>query len=186
MVFIIGGAPRSGKTHIQQILLERYKIPNLPIDDLSVGFFRMPQFGITEATKDLEKSFKMWPFLKGFIQRRTDYQDYYLVEGVNLLPEFVSEFKDNTNVRICFLGYSKITAKEKVELILSNPSHDGRTHDLSGQKLLNKIQEHIERSKVIEKECEKYGLTYFDTSVDFEGTINKVVEFFISDINENY
>lgn len=57
MTYLVGGTPRSGKSILKDILLEKYKIPGLCTDYLRDALMdEVPGFGIKKNMTDAEKS----------------------------------------------------------------------------------------------------------------------------------
>ncbi|MCK4488721.1 MAG: hypothetical protein KAU23_00585, partial [Anaerolineales bacterium] len=66
MLYIIGGAPRVGKTIIAQEFLERANVPFLSLDLLKMSLVKgMPQAGIDPMDTSAEVAEQMWPVVRG-------------------------------------------------------------------------------------------------------------------------
>lgn len=180
MIYLIGGVPRSGKTQVQKYILENYKISGISIDMIRGGFYKTPEFGLNEGMNDLDKSAKLWRYIKGLIETNEYYNEDLVIEGVNLLPIFLSQLKDKSYVRMCFVGYDTMDINNKFQIMRSNKAQHEWTNELTDEELLNLINKHQKRSKELKSECELYGIKYFDTSVDFTKTIKTAAEFLIN------
>jgi len=188
MTYVIGGTPRSGKTVVKNLILERYKIPGFCTDYLRDAFGdEVPEFGIKYRMSDEEKSEILWPYFKGILnQRAKNYGDDLLIEGTNFLPKHMEEFQGDGRTRICFLGYAEISPEEKFKSIRDNPSKEGEwTNDMSDQKLMTLVTEFIDISKYFKSECAKCGFRYFDTSRNFDEVIEQAVSYLIGRNGQN-
>lgn len=180
--YVIGGVPRSGKSTIQKLMLEKFNIPGISTDLLREGLIiGVPDFRLEKEGNDFKRAEILWPYFKGILTAREYFEDSLLIEGTNFLPEYLSEFKNNPNMRICFLGYSNIKAEDKLIQLRNNRSpNDNWTDELTDKELLENIQEWIKDSEFLEKECKKYKIEYFDTSANFELEIDRAIEFLIT------
>lgn len=180
--YVIGGVPRSGKSTIQKLMLERFKISGISTDLLREGLIiGVPEFGLEKEGNDFKRAEILWPYFKGILTAREYFEDSLLIEGTNFLPEYLSEFTNNPNMHMCFLGYSTVKAEDKLNQLRSIRSYnDNWTDELTDKDLLNNIEVWVKRSKVLKAECVKYGIKYFDTSDNFELQIEKAIVFLLS------
>jgi 2-phosphoglycerate kinase len=187
MLFLVGGTSRSGKTLIARNILSAKQIPYLSLDWLMMGFNDgIPEFGIHHLLWPNEIAEKMGPFLQGMIDcMLVDGMDY-VIEGEAMLPQQVSELieKYPDKIRAVFVGYTEISVEDKVALVKehSDPENDWLTSE-SDEYIRDHIGNMVAYSKTIKSECEKYGLSYFDTSEDFSGAIEAATDFLVADLN---
>ena len=186
MLYLVSGTSRSGKTLIARKLLADHGIPYLSLDWLMMGFNDgIPDYGIHHLLWPNEIAEKMWPFLQGMIDcMLVDGMDY-VIEGEAMLPRLVADLveKHPGKVRAVFVGYTEISAKDKVALV--KQYSDGE-NDWLTSKPDDYIRDHIENmigySKTIKKGCERHGLPYFDTSEDFPGAIEAAMDFLVKGV----
>ena len=187
MLFLISGTSRSGKTLIARKLLAERQIPYLSLDWLMMGFNDgMPEAGIHHLLWPNEIAEKMGPFLRGMIDcMLIDGMDY-VIEGEAMLPQWVAELveKHPDKIRAVFVGYTEISVEDKVALV---KEHSDGDNDWLTRKSDEYISDHIGNmvaySRMIKSECEKHGVTYFDTSADLPGTIEAATNFLVADLN---
>ena len=128
----------------------------------------------------------MNPFLQGMIDSMlVDGMDY-VIEGEAMLPESVADLieKHFDKVKVVFVGYTEINLEDKVALVKKHS--DGEDDWLTNQSdeyIRDHIGNMIAYSKKIEKGCEKHGLSYFDTSEDFLGTIEAITDSLLGNLN---
>lgn len=187
MLFLVSGASRSGKTLIAKKILAIKQIPYLSLDWLMMGFNDgIPEYGIHHLLWPNVIAEKMGPFLLGMIDSMlVDGMDY-VIEGEAMLPQLVADLveKHPDKIKVVFVGYAEINVKDKVALV---KKHGDGENDWLTSKSDKYIGEHIGNmiaySKMIEKGCEKHGLSYFDTSEGFLGTIEAATDFLVGDLN---
>ena len=187
MLYLVGGTSRSGKTLIAKRILAGKRIPYLSLDWLMMGLNDgIPEYGIHHLLWPNEIAKKMSPFLQGMINSMlVDGMDY-VIEGEAMLPQLVAELieENPAKVKAVFVGYTEIDVEDKVALV---KKHSDGEDDWLTSESDEYIQDHIGNmiaySKMIKKECEKHGLTYFDTSEDFLGTIEATTDFLVGDLN---
>lgn len=70
MLYIIGGASRSGKTIIAEELSVKMKIPYLSLDWIMMGFTNeIPEYGIHDLLFPDDIAERLWSFLKAMLER---------------------------------------------------------------------------------------------------------------------
>ena len=186
MTFLIGGTPRSGKTILKQILLDRYHIPGISTDLIRDALGKsMPGLGIKGYSKsDEEKSEILWPHFREIIKQRGDYKDNLLIEGTNFLPKYLQEFKDKEDIRVCFLGYSEIDPIQKFNDIRKYPSHEGEwTDNMNDDELKKLVAEFVKISQYFQYECKHCDIQYFDTSSNFHKIVEEAVAYLTNSLN---
>jgi hypothetical protein len=185
VLFLISGTSRSGKTLIARKILVDKRIPYLSLDWLMMGFNNgIPEYGIHHLLWPNEIAERMEPFLGGVIDTMlVDGMDY-VIEGEAMRPEWVAELVDKhpDEIRAVFMGYTEINVEDKVALVKEHVSgeNDWLTSE-SDDYITDHIGNMIAYSKTIKAECEKYGLSYFDTSEDFAAAISAATEVLVGD-----
>lgn len=172
MIYILGGASRSGKTLLSRRAVSEKLIPYFPLDALFNSLANgAPQLGITYNQPFVERAEKMWPVAKPLFKFFSDEEQSFLVEGDSVLPSQVAELiHEGIQVRSCFVGYAGLTKEEKLAHIRKHHQGDRDwTRGISDEKLLVDVEEMIQFSKYLKEECAKFGIEYFDISHDFDG-----------------
>jgi 2-phosphoglycerate kinase len=183
MLFLVSGTSRSGKTLIARKILADKQIPYLSLDWLMMGFNDgIPEYGIHHLLWPNEIAEKMAPFLLGMIDSMlVDGMDY-VIEGEAMLPglaaDLVEKYPDK--IKVVFVGYTDINVQDKVALV---KKHSDGENDWLTNETDDYISDHVKNmiaySKMIKTECEKHGLSYFDTSEDFPGAIESATDFLL-------
>ena len=177
MLYLIGGAARTGKTILSERLLKEKNIPYFCLDYLVSAIDRN-----LHNIPSRQAAYKILPHLEAMLRNIVEVKSNYIIEGDKLLPELVIKL-----IRIypnqivsCFLGYSSIDPQEKIKAIKEYPSHiNDWTGKLSEVDLKALVTEMSDYSQYIQAECYKYNLSYFDTSEDFSNTIDKAYQYLI-------
>ncbi len=172
MLYILGGASRSGKTTLSRRAVAEHQIPYFPLDALFGALARgIPELGVAYENTLMERPHKMWPVAKHMFAVFAEEEKDFLIEGDSILPSQVHELREQgKEVRACFLGYTELTKDEKLGLIRTH--HQGEidwTRDIKDEEMLRMVEEMIQFSSYLKEECFKYDIQYFDVSHDFEG-----------------
>lgn len=183
MLYMIGGASRSGKSLAARKILEEKRIPFLSVDFLVMGFTNgMPQVGIHADLPGEVIAKHIWPFLKGICICMIENGEDFVIEGESMMPHQINELlqKYPDDVRTCFIGYTRISENDKLLEIRNNSSelNDWTTPE-TDESVRKHIQKMISFSKIIEDECNRLGIKYFDSSTDFLGINRNIVDFLI-------
>ena len=180
MLYILGGASRSGKTLLARRAVAEKQIPYFPLYALFGALVHgVPEKGLRYEDSLLERPVKLWPLAKHFFNFFFKEEKGYLIEGDSILPSQIHELiVESKPVRCCFLGYAELTKDEKLSLV--RQYHQGDidwTKGISDEEMLPMIDEMIQFSKYLRDECAKHGIKYFDISHDFEGVRNEAFEY---------
>lgn len=180
---IILGAARSGKSTLSQMIHKKYNYSIISIDSfvsaLRDGF---PSLGITHS--NTENKFKLLsPFVYSYMKKITnEYPDInFILEGWHVYPnEILKLFKD-TNVKIVCLGYTNISCEEAFKLIRENEKENSYTKKMTDEKVKQLIINHIEYSKILEKQCNENNIKFYDTSFNREKVLEEVMTYLIDE-----
>jgi len=181
MFYIIGGAPRSGKSTIARRLLVEKQVAYFPMDALTTMFESDPSLGINHAMPILEKSEKVWRFAGWLADHLYTLGKDYLLEGDGFTPMRIHQFlqdRDASKIKVCFVGFTELSPQEKLKIIRENDQDENDwTKECSDEELLPMILEMIDLSKYLKAECEKYGFKFFDVSHDFLKVQDEIFNF---------
>lgn len=183
MLFLLGGAARSGKSIIARRILAEKGIPFFCLDHLAIGAANaIPQLQIDLDSDDESVGEKIWPLVKAMAKVMIKDKIPYLLEGASLQPkhahELVSEFP--TQVRVGFIGYADAEIQWKFEQI---KRYGGGPDDWMMQFEDSIVIKELERLKTISialrQECEIYQLRYVETSIEFDKSVETVIKFLV-------
>jgi hypothetical protein len=184
MLYLVSGTSRSGKTLIAEKLMEEKQIPYMSLDWLMMGFTNgMPQLGIHDKLFPDEIAKRLWSFFKAMCESMLYLEIDYIIEGEAMLPELIQELLDiyPDKIKICFVGYTDIDIDQKAQDI---KTYSTRRGDWLTKESDDYIYDHIDNmvthSRKIRDGCEKYNMTYFDTSTNFMDAIENAKNYLLS------
>ncbi|MFH1253024.1 MAG: hypothetical protein V1664_01685 [Candidatus Uhrbacteria bacterium] len=157
MIYIIGGTPRAGKSTLAKKLVERQAVPFLSTDFiLHMVNDTLPETKLTKPYAEIP--LKFFPYIKNLIKHIKNSIKDYTIEGDAFLPAQIFELQKDYDLKVCFLGFSKITLPEIKDYVGEN----NWLNDLSDFDINNLPQWIIEKSQTLKQDCEKYNIKYFD------------------------
>ena len=168
MIYLIGGAPRAGKSILGQRLCTTLKVGWISTDLLmellrvaNAAGRKMKWDAAPEAITASAEWF--FPYLERFIWGVSSLADNYVIEGVDFLPAQVAQLSAQYPIRTVFLGCSSMT----LEGLNQFP---GRSQGYGGlpEALRRQIVQDVPRwSAFIRQEAERFGYAYVDMVSDF-------------------
>ncbi len=174
MIYLIGGAPRAGKSVLCQQVSTRLKSGWISTDLLfellrvkgEEGVKTEWNAAIQAITATAEWFF---PYLDRFVWGVSSMAENYVIEGVDFLPAQIAELSTRYPVRSVFLGHSQMD----LETLDQFP---GRSRGYSG--LPDEMRRQIVRdvplwSEFIRQEAEQFGTPYVDMVGDFTQCLNE-------------
>lgn len=181
MLYIIGGASRSGKTIIAKKLSARLGMPYLSLDWIMMGFTNgLPEFGVHDKLYPDEIAKRLWSFIKAMMESMINADNDCVIEGEALLPELIIELlqKYPDHAKVCFMGYTEVEIDRKAKEIknFSQVKNDW-LKDKSDAYIEDHIKNMIAHSKLIKKSCKKYQLKYIDTSMAFMDATDNAMKY---------
>ncbi|MFA5062156.1 MAG: hypothetical protein WC526_03345 [Patescibacteria group bacterium] len=192
MLYLIGGAPRVGKSIIAKQLMKEKGIPWLSTDvlrsicyDLTPEELReelYPYVGVTDndivfsqpldviVKQQITEAESMKPSIETFIKHQIDVRENFILEGVHLLPKHIADFyKENPELQdqIKVLFIVDTDPENILKGLQMNTSHFDW---LSGAKpnTYRAVAEFVAKfSKYIEEEVNKYDMILYSRTSDF-------------------
>lgn len=200
MIYLIGGAPRLGKSVLAKALMKKTGVPWLSSDALSSAFYQMtpkeerdrlfPYEGAEDSDKVFKKSIvatvrdqliesrSMRKGVYGCLQHQINTGSPLILEGVHLMPKDVAAFiqsysAQKKNIRVLYLVDSD--PKNVLRGLLANTD----PHDwLKGAKpkTYERVGEFIVAlNEYIQKEAKKYSLPIFMRTPHFRKDIRTCI-----------
>lgn len=189
MIYLIGGAPRVGKSTIAKQFADSIKGRFISTDELenpvkqlpSVLFYSDPKKNTLTPSKRIESirnEAKQIIFdVESIIRKALNKPQDTIIEGVHLFPVYADEFirkfgKDK--IKIIYIGSTK--DKLILEGIEQNTSPNNWLKDFK-QEVIRQIALFTKAfSDYLSKESKKYNLIYKERSNDFQKDIRDVID----------
>lgn len=164
---IIAGAARSGKTMLA-LKLGQEGFVHYKMDSIKRGIDN----NFWNNYKDDWK--KVSPHMAHLIKTIIDEnqsdivknQEYYCIDTCHIYPRDIAKYNLKNTV-IVFMGYCDIDIKDKIKNIRKYDIGTWSTKK-TDEDLINYTKQDIEYSIEAKKECEEFGIKFFDTSNNFE------------------
>ena len=177
----IGGTIRSGKSTLSKMIYHDLHYSILELDTIVHSFTKIfPELGIDEKhPKDLDKNFAPFAYE---VLKCCDYDRKYgnikvCINGFQLQPDTIANFKRVNDLIVIYLGISDATEEELLKKIRETEQDGDWTKDKTDASLLHICKNIIDTSNIIKKQCQNQGFMYFDTFKDREKTLHEIVEY---------
>ena len=174
MIYLIGGAPRAGKSTLCQQLSAKLGIGWISTD-LLMEVLRSKNVEGKKTTWDAspeaitaaaEWSF---PYIERFIWGVNSMADEYIIEGVDFLPSQAAQLSRKYEIRSIFLGCSKMT----LETFDQYPGKSKGYANLPTEMCIQFAHDIPRWSEFIQHEAERFDYPYIDTSDDFPSQLSE-------------
>lgn len=168
MIYLIGGAPRVGKSILCQQVASRLNVGWISTDLLMELLKVRSDHGMKtqwDATSDAIKSSAetFFPYLERFVWGVSSMTESYVIEGVDFLPAQVSQLSKSYQIRSVFVGCSTMTLERFGQFPGRSPGYAFLSEEMKRQ-VVNDVPLW---SDFIRQEAERFGFPYVDTSDNF-------------------
>jgi hypothetical protein len=173
MIYLVGGAPRVGKSILCQRAAARLSIGWISTD-VVMELLRMQTTGVANVTWNAPETIAataewFFPYLERFVWGVSSLAEHYLIEGVDFLPAQVARLSAQYPVRCVFLGCSTMTLERFERFPGRSPGYIGLPMDMRGQ-----IVQHVPmHSDLVRREAEAFGYPYVDMVGDFDARLRE-------------
>lgn len=174
MIYLIGGAPRVGKTTLSQQFAGQLRVGWISTDVLHhVLRYKNddgPKYEWNAAPEAITMTAEwFYPYLKRFVEGIGAFAENYVIEGVNFLPAQVLQLSEEYQIRAVFLGCSHMTL-EKFDRF---PGHSRGYAGLPEEMRRQIVADVPLWSEYIRQACEGSGYRYVDMADDFPGRLRE-------------
>lgn len=178
MHVIIAGTARSGKTTLA-LLLNEFGYTHYKMDSIKRGI-----------CESLKLKYDNWedvsPIMCNIINKiiqdnktDTNYKiEKYLFDTPFIYPKDL-EGIDMSDTMVIFLGYAHIDPDSEVELIRQHDKDHYWTTRIDDDQLKRWSIDNIEYSKLLEQECKRLNIKYFDTSYNRDDVLEEAKRYII-------
>lgn len=174
---IISGVPRAGKSTISHILSKEYGFQHVSMDSIIAGFEKcFPDTGVNtyQGLSSLDTlrviSSKMAPFVRAMLDSG-EYDEFapgMVLDMYQLLPEDYDKYIRGTNCEIVYFITSDVTPEERFQIQKKYDTEKDYTFYKSDEELREGAEYIVEQSLLMKKQCEEYGLPYYETARERE------------------
>ena len=181
---IIAGVPRAGKSTVSHMLSKEFGYQHVSMDSIIAGFEKcFPETGVSTycglSSMDTLKliSSKMTPFVRAMLDS-AEYDEFepgMVLDMYQLLPEDYDKYLRDANCEIVYLLTSDVTPQERFEIQKKYDTPKDYTFYKSDEELIEGAHYIVEQSILMKKQCEKYGLTYYETAHEREKAFKKIL-----------
>jgi hypothetical protein len=184
MLYMLGGAARSGKSLVARRFLQSEHIPYFSLDFLMMGMARgLPQSGVNPDDPSTIVGERLWPVVKPMCVNIIEVGVDYLVEGDSILPSQIEELEQEhaNQMRACFVGYTDVLPSEKLRQIRELPAQPNDwIRSYSDEEIMAFAEQMVEYSRNLQGECSRLGIRYYDVSNGFEDALQRVLGYLAS------
>ncbi len=185
MIYLIGGAPRAGKSILAQCVAARLKTGWISTDPL-LELLRVGNVaGVktewnAEPTAIAATAEWFFPYLERFIWGVSSLSEGYVIEGVDFLPAQVAQLAAQFQVRSVFLGCSQMTLERFEQFPGCSPGYAHLPDEFKRQ-----IVHDVPRwSMFIQQEARRFGYPYVDMGHNFSSRLSEAVAILIAALSE--
>ena len=180
---IIAGASRCGKTTLS-IKLSKEGFIHYKMDSIKRGIDRNFWDGYKNDWRQVSPH--MAHLIATIIKENqsdiVNGNEYYVIDTCHLYPSDIAKY-NLENTIIIFLGHAKTDVMDKFNNIRKYDKGVW-TNLISDEDLIESTAMGVVYSREVQKECEELGIRYFDTSENFEETLNEAYEYIRGELNE--
>jgi hypothetical protein len=165
ILYLVGGAPRVGKSALAQQLLATDGIPWLPTDVVRTVLRRvLPELDAVDQdpVDSLRLAEVMYPHIEQAAEVCVEEAERFLIEGFELAPTYPARLQaavEGISVRACFLGHRTFSADDLASYRGPKPQHEGQASSAELDQAAAWIRQ---RSHQLREQCRKEGLPYID------------------------
>jgi hypothetical protein len=177
VIYLVGGAPRVGKSSLAQRMLAIDGIPWLPTDVIRTVVRRVaPEVDtIDQDPVDAAALAEvMYPHIEKAAEVCAEEADRFLIEGFELAPSYPARLRaalGGTGIRACFLGHGSFSAEDLAGYRGPKPQSEG---ELSPEALRESAGWIRQRSRQLRQQCANLRVPYVDVGeAGFEATMDE-------------
>ena len=172
----IAGAAKSGKSTIAEKLCTKGSYNHIPLDYFTASLKRnFPDVGIrSNVLIEGETSPKLALLLSTVFNIIDDTEEKFIIDSAHIMPKDIVKYINRDKWDIIYVGYPNVTAQDKFNLIRKLEHEFSWTHRRSDEELFPMIEQLIENSKEIERQCKELNIRFIDTSGDINEILNNI------------
>ena len=174
MIYLIGGAPRAGKSILGQQLSAKLGIGWISTDLLQEVLQVNNRDGskaVWNAAREaiIATAERFFPYLERFVWGVSSMAESYVIEGVNFLPKQVSQLSSQYQIRTVFIGCSDMT----LERFDQFPGRSIGYTFLPEETRRQIVHDVPLWSEFIQQEASQFGYPYINMSDNFPARLQE-------------
>lgn len=168
MIYLVGGAPRAGKSILGQRIASKLNVGWVSTDLLQELLRVKNDEGVepewnADSTAITANAEWFFPYLERFIWGVSSLAEHYVIEGVDFLPTQVAQLATQYQIRAVFLGCSRMTPESLEQFPGRSPGYSSLPEAVRRQ-----IAQDVPLwNELIRQEAERFSYPYVDTAGDF-------------------
>ena len=172
----IAGAAKSGKSTIAEKICSKGSYNHIPLDYFTASLKRnFPDVGIrSNVLIEGETSPKLALLLSTVFNIIDDTEEKFIIDSAHIMPKDIIKYINRDKWDIIYVGYPNVSAQDKFNLIRKLEHEFSWTHRRSDEELFPMIEQLIENSKEIERQCKELNIRFIDTSGDINEILNNI------------
>jgi 2-phosphoglycerate kinase len=183
MIYLIGGAPRAGKSILGQQVSAKLRIGWISTDllqeVLQVNNHNHPKAEWNATPEAIAATAdRFLPYIERFVWGVSSMAESYVIEGVNFLPEQVKHLSTQYQIRTVFLGCTKMT----LERFDQFPGHSIGYTFLPEETRRQVVHDIPLWSEFIQQKAKQFGYSYVDMSDEFSARLQEAEAALMTDI----
>lgn len=172
----IAGAAKSGKSTIAEKICSKGSYNHIPLDYFTASLKRnFPDVGIrSNVLIEGETSPKLALLLSTVFNIIDDTEEKFIIDSAHIMPKDIVKYINRDKWDIIYVGYPNVSAQDKFNLIRKLEHDFSWTHRRSDEELFPMIEQLIQNSKEIERQCKELNIRFIDTSGDINEILNNI------------
>ncbi len=174
MIYVVGGAPRAGKSILGQRISTKLNVGWVSTDLLQELLRVKNDQGVKREWNAAPKAIRtnaewFFPYLERFVWGVSSLAEHYVIEGVDFLPAQVVQLAPQYHIRSVFLGCSDMTL-ERLDQFPGRSRGYGRLPEPMRRQIAQDVPLW---SEFIRQECERFDYPYVDMVGDFSERLHE-------------
>ncbi len=198
MIYLIGGAPRTGKSIVSSLLMREVSIPWLSTDALSTvvhdltpiaeraekfpykGFTSVDQLSESEIQQKVDwqitEANSLQICINSLVRHQIGVRDNQILEGVHILPQQVRTLMDDPATKDQIRAVFLICEDEAIQLAVmrQNTSHFDWLSGASDETFKSVADFVVAYGQWLKAECDKYRIPYIIRRGEFQAENEKI------------
>lgn len=173
MIYLLGGASRTGKSKFAEEILRSKQIIWIPLDIIRNAILPLlPTHNLNDGNDPwLTMPKRIYPVLEKIIQGFNNEKRDCIIEGDSFFPEQISDLlQKNFPTRACFIGSSTIDR----EFLRSMTKESDWSRGMTDSELDNLAIKVKEASEIFKQKCAEYNFQYIDIKKHEEDKTNQI------------